>query len=220
MYALVLRAPAPSSTCSGVMPKWAMIVPTIRRRDRDLYQGPQEGMEHPGLVAALGRLPLIRPHWRMNDRPRARLGNRKPLAGRLLPRAAAAVVGRLRHRRMAGPLCRSAAPRCRPHRVALSVAHGVEQGRRRARPPDQDLRIRQYDRVVPRALHHERQLERSGGASFAVPANRLAMPLRSRSRAGHRRRAGERQPRAGASMRMSSIGAVPCAIFRLTVSRS
>ncbi len=48
----------------------------------------------------------------------------------------------------------------RAHRVTgAAVADRIQQRRRRARALNAAQRIRQHDRVVPRSLHHERQLE-------------------------------------------------------------
>ena len=95
-------------------------------------------------------------------------------------------------------------------------------GLRRARALDQALRVRQHDRVVPGALHHERQFERRCGSGRARAAtdNRLAVPLRSRSRAGIDAEPVNARPTLGPSMRTSSTFAMPCVILRLTVSFS
>ena len=63
---------------------------------------------------------------------------------------------------------------------ALRVLIAFEQRCRGTRTADQALRVRQHDRIVPWALHDERQVEFVGGLADAS----VATPLRSRSRVG------------------------------------
>ena len=80
----------------------------------------------------------------------------------------------------------------RAHGVAgLAVLDRVEQRRGRRRAPDQAFRIGKDQRIVPRALHHERQFEAGRGRSaprpgWRRPSNhiRAPAPRRCRSRSG------------------------------------
>ena len=112
----------------------------------------------------------------------------------------------------------------RTHGIARApVAYRIEQRPARTGAADQALGIGQQNRVIPWTLQHERQVEsRRALRRFraATAASRLAVPLRSKSRAGIDAEPASASRTAGPSMRTSSTIAVPCEILIVTVSFS
>ena len=100
-----------------------------------------------------------------------------------------------------------------------AVAHRIEQRRRRARAPDQDFRIGQHQRIVPRPLHHEGQFERRAavGRGRADQArNALEVEIARRDRGLAREREFHRR----AFERRGFDGGVSVAILSATVNLS
>ena len=82
------------------------------------------------------------------------------------------------------------------HRIArLAVLDGVQQGGRCRRAADQRIRIREDQRIVPWALHHERQLERGRRIAGRDQAGNALQVIFARR---HGRRSGQQHACRGA----------------------
>ena len=120
-------------------------------------------------------------------------GSAVSMAGALRPGGIAGQVRRGWRHRATDPRSRRSAARSPSAPCRVCRACGPRSAGVAPRPSaGSGLGVRQHDRIVPRALHHERQLERRRGASRAArrPSSRLAVAVqveiagRDRGRAG------------------------------------